>query len=65
VYHYYDDDDAFDNGDAWVQVRPLTWVDGWPVTGRARREADRPAHRGPLNAGPRRVYSDLQPSHGS
>jgi len=30
VYHYYD---AFDNGDAWVQVRPLTWVDGWPVTG--------------------------------
>jgi arabinan endo-1,5-alpha-L-arabinosidase len=31
VYHYYD---AFDNGDAWVQVRPLTWVDGWPVTGR-------------------------------
>jgi hypothetical protein len=27
VYHYY--------GDAWVQVRPLTWVDGWPVTGRA------------------------------
>jgi hypothetical protein len=32
VYHYYD---AFDNGDAWVQVRPLTWVDGWPVTGRA------------------------------
>jgi len=44
VYHYYDDD-AFDNGDAWVQVRPLTWVDGWPTTGRARREADRPAHR--------------------
>jgi arabinan endo-1,5-alpha-L-arabinosidase len=32
VYHYYD---AFDNGAAWVQVRPLTWVDGWPVTGRA------------------------------
>ena len=32
VYHYYD---AFDNGDAWVQARPLTWVDGWPVTGRA------------------------------
>jgi arabinan endo-1,5-alpha-L-arabinosidase len=32
VYHYYD---AFDNGDAWVQVRPLTWVGGWPVTGRA------------------------------
>ena len=26
---------AFDNGGAWVQVRPLTWVDGWPVTGRA------------------------------
>jgi len=32
VYHYYD---AFDSGDAWVQVRPLSWVDGWPVTGRA------------------------------
>jgi arabinan endo-1,5-alpha-L-arabinosidase len=32
VYHYYD---AFDSGDAWVQVRPLTWVDGWPVTGQA------------------------------
>ena len=32
VYHYYD---AFDNGDAWVQVRPLTWADGWPVTGQA------------------------------
>jgi arabinan endo-1,5-alpha-L-arabinosidase len=32
VCHYYD---AFDNGDAWVQVRPLTWVGGWPVTGRA------------------------------
>jgi arabinan endo-1,5-alpha-L-arabinosidase len=32
VYHYYD---AFDNGDAWVQVRPLTWVGGWPVTGQA------------------------------
>jgi len=27
--------DAFDSGDAWVQVRPLSWVDGWPVTGRA------------------------------
>jgi hypothetical protein len=34
VYHYYNDD-VFDNGDAWVQVRPLTWVGGWPVTGRA------------------------------
>ena len=32
VYHYYD---AFDSGDAWVQVRPLTWVGGWPVTGQA------------------------------
>jgi beta-xylosidase len=32
VYHYYD---AFHKGDAWVQVRPLTWVGGWPVTGRA------------------------------
>ncbi len=32
VYHYYD---AFDNGAAWIQVRPLTWADGWPVTGRA------------------------------
>ncbi len=32
VYHYYD---AFDNGDAWVQVRPLAWADGWPVTGQA------------------------------
>lgn len=30
VYHYYD---AFDNGDAWLQVRPLSWVGGWPVTG--------------------------------
>src|SRR6266571_2877965 len=26
---------AFGNGDAWVQVRPLTWADGWPVTGQA------------------------------
>jgi arabinan endo-1,5-alpha-L-arabinosidase len=30
VYHYYD---AYDNGDAWLQIRPLIWVDGWPVTG--------------------------------
>ena len=30
VYHYYD---ASSNGDAWVQIRPLIWVDGWPVTG--------------------------------
>jgi arabinan endo-1,5-alpha-L-arabinosidase len=30
VYHYYD---AFDSGDAWLQIRPLVWVDGWPVTG--------------------------------
>ena len=30
VYHYYD---AFSDGDAWVQIRPLIWVDGWPVTG--------------------------------
>ena len=34
VYHYYD---AFDNGDAWVQVRPLIWTSsGWPVTGGPR-----------------------------
>jgi arabinan endo-1,5-alpha-L-arabinosidase len=32
VYHYYD---AFDQGDAWVQVRPLAWIGGWPVTGQA------------------------------
>ena len=30
VYHYYD---AYDAGDAWLQIRPLIWVDGWPVTG--------------------------------
>jgi arabinan endo-1,5-alpha-L-arabinosidase len=30
VYHYYD---AFDSGDAWIQIRPLGWVGGWPVTG--------------------------------
>jgi len=31
VYHYYD---AFDDGDPWVQVRPLVWTpSGWPVTG--------------------------------
>jgi arabinan endo-1,5-alpha-L-arabinosidase len=30
VYHYYD---AYDSGDAWLQIRPLIWVDGWPVTG--------------------------------
>lgn len=30
VYHYYD---AYANGDAWLQVRPLIWVGGWPVTG--------------------------------
>ncbi|MBV9793946.1 MAG: arabinan endo-1,5-alpha-L-arabinosidase [Actinobacteria bacterium] len=30
VYHYYD---AFDSGDAWIQIRSLSWVDGWPVTG--------------------------------
>jgi arabinan endo-1,5-alpha-L-arabinosidase len=30
VYHYYD---AFDSGDAWLQIRPLVWVEGWPVTG--------------------------------
>jgi arabinan endo-1,5-alpha-L-arabinosidase len=31
VYHYYD---AFENGDPWVQVRPLVWTSsGWPVTG--------------------------------
>jgi arabinan endo-1,5-alpha-L-arabinosidase len=32
VYHYYD---AYSDGDAWVQIRPLIWVDGWPVTGQA------------------------------
>jgi arabinan endo-1,5-alpha-L-arabinosidase len=32
VYHYYD---AFDNGDAWIQIRPLAWLGGWPVTGQA------------------------------
>jgi arabinan endo-1,5-alpha-L-arabinosidase len=30
VYHYYD---AYDNGDAWLQIRPLIWLNGWPVTG--------------------------------
>jgi arabinan endo-1,5-alpha-L-arabinosidase len=30
VYHYYD---AYDSGDAWIQIRPLIWLDGWPVTG--------------------------------
>jgi arabinan endo-1,5-alpha-L-arabinosidase len=30
VYHYYD---AYASGDAWLQVRPLIWVGGWPVTG--------------------------------
>ncbi|MBV9858321.1 MAG: arabinan endo-1,5-alpha-L-arabinosidase [Streptosporangiaceae bacterium] len=30
VYHYYD---AYADGDAWLQIRPLIWVDGWPVTG--------------------------------
>ena len=30
VYHYYD---AFDSGDAWIQIRSLSWADGWPVTG--------------------------------
>jgi arabinan endo-1,5-alpha-L-arabinosidase len=30
VYHYYD---AYAGGDAWLQIRPLIWVDGWPVTG--------------------------------
>jgi arabinan endo-1,5-alpha-L-arabinosidase len=30
VYHYYD---AYANGDAWLQIRPLIWVGGWPVTG--------------------------------
>jgi arabinan endo-1,5-alpha-L-arabinosidase len=32
VYHYYD---AYDSGDAWIQIRPLSWVNGWPVTGNA------------------------------
>jgi arabinan endo-1,5-alpha-L-arabinosidase len=30
VYHYYD---AYSAGDAWLQIRPLTWIGGWPVTG--------------------------------
>jgi arabinan endo-1,5-alpha-L-arabinosidase len=30
AYHYYD---AYDDGDAWLQIRPLIWLDGWPVTG--------------------------------
>jgi arabinan endo-1,5-alpha-L-arabinosidase len=30
VYHYYD---AYDAGDPWLQIRPLIWLDGWPVTG--------------------------------
>jgi arabinan endo-1,5-alpha-L-arabinosidase len=50
VYHYYD---AFDSGDAWVQVRPLTWVGGWPVTGQALVPV--PGEAGPpraLNAAP-------------
>ncbi len=29
-YHYYD---AYDDGDAWLQIRPLIWLSGWPVTG--------------------------------
>jgi arabinan endo-1,5-alpha-L-arabinosidase len=29
-YHYYD---AYDDGDAWLQIRPLIWLNGWPVTG--------------------------------
>lgn len=30
VYHYYD---AYSAGDAWLQIRPLIWIGGWPVTG--------------------------------
>jgi arabinan endo-1,5-alpha-L-arabinosidase len=30
VYHYYD---AYAAGDAWLQIRPLVWIGGWPVTG--------------------------------
>jgi arabinan endo-1,5-alpha-L-arabinosidase len=30
VYHYYD---AYSGGDAWLQIRPLTWIGGWPLTG--------------------------------
>jgi len=30
VYHYYDANSA---GDPWLQIRPLTWIGGWPVTG--------------------------------
>ena len=32
VYHYYD---AYSAGAAWLQIRPLTWIGGWPVTGSA------------------------------
>jgi arabinan endo-1,5-alpha-L-arabinosidase len=30
VYHYYD---AYSSGAAWLQIRPLAWIAGWPVTG--------------------------------
>jgi arabinan endo-1,5-alpha-L-arabinosidase len=30
VYHYYD---AYADGDPWLQIRPLIWIGGWPVTG--------------------------------
>jgi len=42
--------DAFDSGDAWVQVRPLSWVDGWPVTGRALVPV--PGEQGPPGSWP-------------
>jgi beta-xylosidase len=45
VYHYYD---AFDNGAAWIQIRPLSWVGGWPVTGQAMIPV--PGQAGPQNS---------------
>jgi arabinan endo-1,5-alpha-L-arabinosidase len=30
AYHYYD---AYADGDPWLQIRPLIWIGGWPVTG--------------------------------
>jgi arabinan endo-1,5-alpha-L-arabinosidase len=45
VYHYYD---AFDSGDAWIQIRSLSWVDGWPVTGNPLVPV--PGEPGPANS---------------
>lgn len=27
--------DAFDDGDAWIHARPVTWVGAWPAAGQA------------------------------